>query len=364
MKGINRIKTGEFVKMEEVLVSIIVPIYNVQKYIDRCIKSLMEQDYENIEIILVDDGSPDESGIIADAYAASDSRILVIHQENRGVSEARNNGLSYANGDYVMFVDGDDWVDKEYVSYFLDLVVKSGTEVAFDLYFHRVDNASKEDEEFLTSAENGIIGIYSGKTDVAVWNKIYKRELLIDKNICFNKDIWYGEGMLFNIEVLQYVENVYIGTKKVYHQTFNPESAMRKFYLESNLCGLRSLELQKEKWIKKNTEIEKQWEYHRYKFYRSILNGIVRSDEVNEYPDTVKKMIKGLRTQILVPLTSERSVLSIINWICFFIFPIHMAKRAALKYRKILEKIGGVWNNLITSAQHLSISICAEGVCA
>ena len=99
--------------MTEPLVSIIVPIYNVEQYLQRCVDSLINQTYRNLEIILVDDGSPDRCGEICDDYAKGDSRIKVIHKSNGGLSDARNKGLDMASGDYVMFVDSDDWIDSQ-----------------------------------------------------------------------------------------------------------------------------------------------------------------------------------------------------------------------------------------------------------
>lgn len=99
------------------LVSVIIPIYNVEKYILKTVESVMKQDYSNIEIILVDDGSPDDSGKIIDELKAKDSRIICIHKENGGVSSARNAGMDIANGEYVTFIDGDDWVEPNYISY-------------------------------------------------------------------------------------------------------------------------------------------------------------------------------------------------------------------------------------------------------
>ena len=104
-------------KNEKILVSIIVPIYGVEKYIASCIDSILNQTYENFELILVDDGSPDKSGVICEKYAISDKRIKVFHKENGGLSDARNYGLSYANGEYVTFIDSDDLVEKNFLKY-------------------------------------------------------------------------------------------------------------------------------------------------------------------------------------------------------------------------------------------------------
>lgn len=98
------------------LVSIIVPVYKVENYVSRTIQSILNQDYPSLELILVDDGSPDDSPMILDQFASQDSRVKVFHQKNSGVSSARNVGLSAATGEYLMFVDGDDWVDEDYLS--------------------------------------------------------------------------------------------------------------------------------------------------------------------------------------------------------------------------------------------------------
>ena len=225
--------------MHEDLVSIIVPVYNVEKFVEKCVKSLMNQTHKNIEIILVDDGSPDHSPEIIDRIAAEDQRVHVIHQQNRGVSAARNAGLQCASGEYVMFVDGDDWVDSDYVSYFLMLVSENGSLIGMNKNNYSTGKIKTNEERYVVKAETAIEWIYSDEIFVAVWNKIYSRRLLVDNNISFDPTIWYGEGMLFNIQCLQYVDTVAIGEKSVYHQTFNPDSAMRKFNLKSNLCGIK-----------------------------------------------------------------------------------------------------------------------------
>ena len=95
------------------LISVIVPIYNVEKYLTKCIESIINQTYKNLEIILVDDGSPDKSPIICDEYAKKDNRIKVIHKKNGGLSDARNYGMSLATGEYISFIDSDDYIDEE-----------------------------------------------------------------------------------------------------------------------------------------------------------------------------------------------------------------------------------------------------------
>ena len=111
------------------LISIIVPVYNVEQYLSRCVNSLVNQTYHNIEIILVDDGSPDRCGEMCDEYAKRDKRVVVIHKSNGGLSDARNKGLDVAKGDYVMFVDSDDWIELETCSIIIGLAVKYEVDV-------------------------------------------------------------------------------------------------------------------------------------------------------------------------------------------------------------------------------------------
>lgn len=321
-------------KNKDIIVSIVVPIYNVELYIQKCITSLISQQHSAIEIILVDDGSSDNSGLIADEFAQKDKRITVIHQKNSGVSAARNAGILASNGEYVMFVDGDDWVDSTYVSYFLELLIHSKCDVGVNTNYYRADGGICKSCAGVFPAEKGLVDIYSGKLDVAVWNKIYKRKLLIDNNIKFDNDIWYGEGMLFNVEVFQYVDTIVIGDKAVYHQVFNLKSAMRNFNLNSNLCGIRSLELQKTKWIKNTKEIEEQWLYHKYRFNQSIINGIIRSKQNKQYKKELKHCIQDLRKNISIPMRVEKSNKARLNWILYYCFPVLMAKRAAIRFKK------------------------------
>lgn len=108
--------------MNEPLISVIIPIYNVEQYLEQCLDSVVNQTYRNLEIILVDDGSPDKCGAICDAYKAKDERIIVIHQENQGLSAARNAGLDICKGEYIAFVDSVDWVEADYIDAMLEYV--------------------------------------------------------------------------------------------------------------------------------------------------------------------------------------------------------------------------------------------------
>ena len=164
------------------LISIIVPVYKIEPYISQCIESILSQTYKNIEIILVDDGSPDNCGKICDEYAAIDDRIKVIHKKNGGLSEARNYGLKEAQGVYVSFIDGDDYVDKSFYQMLYEAAEKENCDIAecYSVNFedgnipqgsYRSGQTCLSPLEWLTESNVGDF------LPCVVWNKIYKKTL-------------------------------------------------------------------------------------------------------------------------------------------------------------------------------------------
>lgn len=128
-KGEKVEKSGKVVA-EEPLISVIVPVYNVEKYLDKCVDSIVNQTYKNLEIILVDDGSPDNCPKMCDDWARKDKRIRVIHKKNGGVSSARNLGINNANGECIGFVDSDDWIEKKYIQKLYETLIQEGADIA------------------------------------------------------------------------------------------------------------------------------------------------------------------------------------------------------------------------------------------
>ena len=166
-------------------ISVIIPIYNVEKYLKRCIESIIKQTYSNLEIILVDDGSPDGCAKICDEYKNKDERIVVIHKKNGGLSDARNAGLKVATGEIISYIDSDDYVDLDMYEKMTkameeknaDIVV-CGTNIDYEDGHTKV-KCEKEEKSF--NREEALIELNSFKSfDMAVWNKLYKREV-VDK---------------------------------------------------------------------------------------------------------------------------------------------------------------------------------------
>ena len=165
--------------MNYYLISVIVPIYKVEKYLHKCIDSILAQTYTNLEIILVDDGSPDNCGKICDEYAAKDSRIKVIHQPNGGLSAARNAGLDIATGDYIGFVDSDDYIAPDMYEKLYNALVKNDADMAICDY-QRFGNELPYDEMSLTTEViTGLQAMEKQNTVincsfVVAWSKLYK----------------------------------------------------------------------------------------------------------------------------------------------------------------------------------------------
>lgn len=338
--------------MREELVSIIVPVYNVENYLEKCIHSIRNQDYQNIEIILVDDGSPDKSPDIVDGAAKEDKRIKVIHKSNGGVSSARNAGMDAATGEFIMFVDGDDWVEPDYVSYFLHIIKSRGCPIGMNKRKFYINESYSNNTYRVETAERAMIMIYMNDIDVAVWNKIYRTDFIRNHDLKFRSDVWYGEGMLFNIHCLQYCDNVVVGEKAVYHQTFNPNSAMRKFNLESNYCGIKSLEIQRSLWKKASKELEDSWLYHRFCFNRTIIDGMVRTGMYLEKPKDYQNAVSELRKNIGIGLRMDNNLVGIAVWGGYFMAPKLMAR--LMKKRCTKQVIAFETRNNLTE-NHYSI---------
>ena len=173
--------------MSKPLISVIVPVYNVEKYLGKCVDSILAQTYENLEIILVEDGTRDGCGAICDAYAAKDPRVRVIHKENGGLSSARNAGMDIARGEYFGFVDSDDWIEPETYETLLNLAEKYNADLVSGSRYdvaeptgERTLGLHHEKEECISAMEMlGRVFVWDG-CDSAAWDKLYRRHLFAD----------------------------------------------------------------------------------------------------------------------------------------------------------------------------------------
>ena len=223
-------------KEKEPLVSVIVPVYNVEKYLRRCLESVINQTYKKLEIILVDDGSTDRSGEICDEYAKKDKRIKVIHKENGGLSSARNVGADVARGEFACYVDSDDKITKDYVSYLLGLIKEYNTDVAIATYSivtksNRYIGNEKETERLKLSEEDALRALLlENLFTVSANAKMYSKKLY--KSIRYPVDkLCEDNGTTYKFIMKNH--GAAVGNKSVYYYYKNDESIMMgKFTLK------------------------------------------------------------------------------------------------------------------------------------
>ena len=212
-------------KDEKTLISIIVPVYRTEKYLDRCVESIVNQTYKNLEIILVDDGSPDDCPKMCDEWAKKDKRIKVIHKENGGVSSARNIGIKSAKGKYIGFVDSDDYIEKEMYESLIDVLNKNKNldYIYCDIYdAEKINNHSREDYKIISKIEK-IEAIFP--FNASIWNGIFSRKIINENNIRFDENYFFAEDLIFLIQYLDKSSNKIIHfEKKLYHYVQNNES--------------------------------------------------------------------------------------------------------------------------------------------
>lgn len=231
--------------MKKDLISIIVPIYNAEKYLKRCIESIISQTYLNLEIILVDDGSKDNSSKICDDYANKDNRIKVIHKENEGVSKARNDGLKLATGKYILFVDSDDWLEKEMCEKMINKIISNDSDLVVCEYNNFYENENRTENVNLKDLKNvsfaEIISDDSNKYGGFPWNKLIKRSVIKNN---FREDIFYYENLLFFLENSNNIKRYSVVHEKLYNYNINDGSALHsKKYSLKKLTALEALSI-------------------------------------------------------------------------------------------------------------------------
>ena len=228
------------------LISVIIPVYNVEKYLDICVESVVRQTYENLEIILVDDGSTDNCPAICDEWARKDSRIKVIHKQNGGLSSARNVGMKNASGDYIGFIDSDDVISLDMYEKLLSSLKENEADIAQCGYFTFSDYSQisdfNNDKTVYTRKFNSHNAVKSLLTDgtvsVICWSKLYKNQVI--KNVFFEEGV-INEDVLWTYQVLAKSDNVVTISGKLYGYYQREGSIMNSAYSERRFDALYAL---------------------------------------------------------------------------------------------------------------------------
>lgn len=260
-------------------VSIIVPVYNAEAVIGRCIESILKQTYKDFELILVNDGSHDDSGKICDAYAEKDDRIRVIHKENTGVSDSRNIAISQARGVWLQFADSDDWLAPEATSLLVssaeanacDLVVSDFYRVVEDRIAHKgsiQENGLLSRQEFATYMMESPADFYYG----VLWNKLYRKSLVDHFQIQMDTEISWCEDFMFNLEYICHVTGIYILRVPIYYYVKTRNSLSTQGISLTKTIKMKTTVFEYYKNFYKEVFDEKDYEKSRLQVYRFLLD--------------------------------------------------------------------------------------------
>ena len=290
------------------LVSVIVPVYNIpSQLLSICIESLLTQTYPQLEIILVDDGSPDEGGVICDKYKNIDNRVIVLHNKNAGVSAARNSGLEIASGDYIMFVDADDCLASNAVYNMMVVAQRENADIVICDYlrffkevfeFHSSSamdyQTFKNDDELISMRKKCLVedNTFGVRFNGAPWGKLYKKEVAIKG---FREDLVRSQDNYFNFQVFGLAKSISFLNQKLYGYRFLPSSSVNKF--RNNLYSisskyLKSIEnlIKEDKYAKEYFEVYQNVE--REKTLEFCTTYIAHSDNKSKKSDKILALRK------------------------------------------------------------------------
>lgn len=303
--------------MDDIKVSCIVPVYKVKKeFLKRCIESLIEQTLKNIEIILIDDGSPDECGEICDKYARVDYRIKVIHQKNKGLAGARNSGTIEAKGKYITYIDGDDFIYRDGLEKLYIIAEKNNCDIVRGQFYKKFPSREekiecKNIEKNKVYNENEIFYLKKHVLDFtanisSACGAIYKRELIIKNEIFNNERLKQGsEDVEFSFRLYDYAKRVVISSEYFYNYIYNENSISAFSSDENNLkvveCFREILKnIDRETNNKNKKELIKQFNIRlQYVIVTTAISGIFHPDNKDNFENKRKKIQQFLKIDII-----------------------------------------------------------------
>lgn len=327
---------------EDKKISVIVPVYNVEKYVADCIESVLKQTYHNFELILVNDGSSDHSADIINKFVITDDRIILLEQVNKGVAAARNNGMAHATGEFITFIDSDDWVATDYLEHLIYLQSLEDVDMCMTTSFFVKQRDKQADNIKIEtiSPEDATALLLSPKVVVGSCNKLYRREWIEKNNIRQNETLFSGEGLNFIVLAAQYANKVTISNKKIYFYRRNVlESATTKFNIKMFTNNEQSLNLIEKESKIKSEKINVMIDLFRAHLRISGVLAILNYADISTYPEEYYRWRKEIRHSELKLLSSKIvPIKSKIRIIGFSISPRIWAKLALNKRKKIFRE--------------------------
>lgn len=282
------------------LISVIIPVYNVEKYVERCILSVCNQTYKKLEIIIVDDGSNDKSGSICDKYAQIDRRIKVFHKENGGLSSARNFGIKQISGAYVSFIDGDDWIENNFYEVLLMEIQQNEADLCFSgIHYHYAERvvSCKANIYVLGNREKLIKKLLAQDKYIinAVWNRLYKRSIL--ENIVFPEGKYY-EDVYFTTLVFSRVQKFIMTSETAYNYVARrPDSIMNNIVPENHILDAINFYEKRAKFLRDNLfgdDLLKAADIIEYKNLLRALRDLYVNTEIKNKKIIVRRILKYL----------------------------------------------------------------------
>lgn len=326
---------------EEEKVSIVVAIYKSEKFLSKLIASVINQTYTNLEIILVDDGSPDNSGKICDEFAKKDNRIIVIHEQNLGACEARNNGMKQASGKWLVIIDGDDWLEPDFIEYMLNLVHETNSDMGMstEIFTTRDRIQTKNDKIETWSSDFAASRIILPYIAIGPWNKIYNLEMLRKNCLTFSRP-WSGEGLYFSSFAAQYSNHVGVGHRKVYNYRLNNvNSGLTNYKLEMGTNAFENIRYIKDNLVIKSPLLINACNWHIWKNYNFILFLIIATNSKKENYALYKDCLKNNRKLFIsANLKADLKIKTKIKCLVQGLFPVWFARRALKNQQKALQK--------------------------
>lgn len=279
------------------LISVIIPVYNIEKYLGECLDSVIKQRYIPDEVILIDDGSTDYSGKICDKYVNEYSYFKVIHRKNKGVSSARNLGIKMAKGDYLLFIDGDDILSPYYIEKLVRGIQQSDSDLAICGFSEKKTDVICKDiniaQSYVSIADDMIIELIAGnRCDGYLWNKIWKKCIIDKNNIKFDEDLKIFEDLKFCYDYFTYCGNIFVLELVLYYYRQRDNSAVRVFDENKRLQQYRAIDyIYNNENKKQRSKIVKYLKQQKMNFAWLYLQQVVknRSVAIKEVKSYIKK---------------------------------------------------------------------------
>lgn len=260
-------------------VSIIVPVYNAEKTIGRCVDSILGQQYTDFELLLVDDGSRDGSGAICDSYALADSRVQVIHKENTGVSDTRNIGISRARGVYLQFLDSDDWITPDATKLLVETARDHDCDLVISDFYRvvgeRVSRKGDIDEDRVLTREEYAAHMMEQPADFyygVLWNKLYRRDIVESHRLRMDPELSWCEDFMFNLEYIRHAQRFYALQVPIYYYVKTKGSLASQSLSISKTIRMKLMLFEYYNQFYKSVLDEDEYEKSRLKVYRFLVD--------------------------------------------------------------------------------------------